>query len=346
MPQPTANIQLAGLVPAYQPEAALIGIAAELLAANIFQAIVVVNDGSGAEKKGIFQALADMGCIIIDHSHNQGKGAALKTGLAHIREHYPDCAGIVAFDADGQHAPCDIIATARAFAQKPEALMLGSREFKGSIPLRSLIGNKLTRAAMALFCGISLADTQTGLRAAPAALIPHLLKIRANGYEFELEMLLAAKQANIPICENKIAAIYDKGNSSSHFNPVLDSIKIYLSLFKFGASALFSALIDYAVFAICIFFGYSIFSSIVICRAASSFFNFLANRRLVFGSDKSLGASAAMYYALAALSALLSWLFITLLVKINVNALIAKIISETALFLLNFIIQRDFIFKK
>ena len=81
--------------------------------------------------------------------------------------------------------------------------------------------------------GQRISDTQTGLRGIPLAMIPRLLVIPHHGYEFELEMLLVCKYEGIRIRETGIQTIYLDGNRSSHFNPLLDSFRIYFVLLRF-----------------------------------------------------------------------------------------------------------------
>ncbi|NLI92530.1 MAG: hypothetical protein GX434_10100 [Peptococcaceae bacterium] len=48
-----------------------------------------------------------------------GKGAALKTGIQYAAQNYPECCGYVTADADGQHAPEDILKVADSLEQNP-----------------------------------------------------------------------------------------------------------------------------------------------------------------------------------------------------------------------------------
>lgn len=61
-------------------------------------------------------------------------------------------------------------------------------------------------------------------------------------------MLLDAKEYGLEFVEVPIKTIYEKGNPSSHFNPLVDSLKIYTVLFKYSISSLISVLVDYAVY--------------------------------------------------------------------------------------------------
>jgi hypothetical protein len=128
--------------------------------------------------------------------------------------------------------------------------MIGVREFGPHVPWHSRIGNRTSRILMGLAIGRKLSDTQTGLRGIPASLIPHLLRLSSSGYEFELDMLLACKYQDCPIVEEPIRTIYLDGNRSSHFDPVLDSMRIYLLLFRFSIVSFFTAVLDNVVFAV------------------------------------------------------------------------------------------------
>ena len=156
--------------------------------------------------------------------------------------------GVVTADADGQHHPADIERVAAVLMENPDALVLGCRTFDNAVPLRSRFGNILTRRLMQLLIGASLQDTQTGLRGIPAAMFAPLLRVEARGYEFELEMLIAARHLGVRIVEAPIRTIYEPGNQSSHFNPLTDSMKIYFVLLRFSSVSLITAVLDNLVF--------------------------------------------------------------------------------------------------
>ncbi len=79
------------------------------LLADGFANIVVVNDGSSAAYDEIFQSVdALVGCTVLRHPENIGKGAALKTGYEHILKNLPKCLGVITADSDDQHAAADV----------------------------------------------------------------------------------------------------------------------------------------------------------------------------------------------------------------------------------------------
>ena len=225
----------------------------------------------------------------------------------------PDAIGVVTADADGQHHPDDIEQVAERLAERPDALVLGARAFDGAVPLRSKVGNIATRRLMQALLGQKITDTQTGLRGIPATLLPRLLRLEATGYEFELEMLLTAHQLSIPIVEQTIRTIYEPGNPSSHFNPLIDSMKIYFVLLRFGSVSMMSALLDNLVFILTVHRLGSVLGAQVLARAFSVAFNYGMVRSSVFYSKQQHSKVLPKYIALTVFSGTCSYLGIQLL---------------------------------
>lgn len=88
------------LIPAYRPGAELVALV-ERVSGTAFRDVIVVDDGSGPEYAGVFESCR---ATVLAHQKNLGKGAALKTGMAHAAATHPGC-GVVTADADGQHDP-------------------------------------------------------------------------------------------------------------------------------------------------------------------------------------------------------------------------------------------------
>lgn len=217
------------LIPAYKPDQTLIQLVRQLREGGLTD-IVLVDDGGGPEYAPIFEELKDCATVLV-HPQNQGKGAALKTGMAYLMQTRPDEVGTVTVDADGQHRLPDIQKVVRELQNYPQALVLGVRSFTGpGIPLRSRLGNLVTRFVFFAVVGKFVRDTQTGLRGIPQSAMPRLIRLEPNRYEYELEMLLACRKRVFR--QVTIETVYIEENRSSHFNPVADSLKIYATLFR------------------------------------------------------------------------------------------------------------------
>ena len=341
----TSARRVAVVIPAYRPSNSLVELAARLTIA-LTGPLVIVDDGSGPAFAPIFDQCAALpGVTVLTHAINLGKGAALKTGFNHILCSWPDSAGVVTADADGQHAVADIARLAARLEQDPGALILGVRRFQGDVPLRSRVGNILSRHIVRVLIGHDLADTQTGLRAIPSVLLPELLRIRSDGYEFELDMLIACKHKGYPVAQTPIETIYIDGNKSSHFNPLRDSLKIYFVLFRFGALSLLTALLDNALFAVAYLASGGLAHSQFLARLGALIFNYTAARRAVFLSQEQHKRVLPKYLLNVAFSGVCSYFLIRLLMdKFGIGVFWAKAAAETVLFLVNFLVQRDFVF--
>jgi glycosyltransferase involved in cell wall biosynthesis len=340
-------MRVAVLIPAFRPAAALLEVVGSLSQSGV-EAILVVDDGSGPEFAPIFEKVAQFPKVyVLRHAVNLGKGAALRTGLNYALCELPQCIGVVTADADGQHQPADILSVARALVDKPDHLVLGARLFDGPVPLRSRFGNSVTRAAFRFLVGQNLLDTQTGLRGIPRAMMPHLLKIAAPGYEFELDMLITAKHNGWPLWEQPIRTIYEPGNKSSHFNPLLDSLRTYAVLLRFVMVSLATALLDNAVFYVAYTDAHNIAASQVAARAVAIAFQYAASRRAVFLSRGRHDILFPRFLLLAATHGVVSYIMIRGLVDAGgLSVILAKPLAEGLLFIASFLIQRELVFTR
>ncbi len=343
------------IIPAYEPDEKLLKLVDELNSASVGP-IVVVNDGSDKEKFGcIFGQVKESGAIVLEHAVNMGKGRALKTAFNYCLNEYEDLAGVITADSDGQHTVSDIKKCMGALLTDPKALVLGVRNFDESgIPARSVFGNKVTRRIMKLLVGLSISDTQTGLRGIGPSFMKYLLTEDGERFEFETNMLIATKDQGVPIIEVPISTIYLEENKSSHFNPIVDSIRIYAIFLKFLFSSLSSSVVDMVMFSIfCAIFrnvpmaiGYIMLSTIL-ARVISAVYNFAINYGIVFKGKGSKFNAAVKYFVLAVCIMLLSGFFVTVGHGLfgGVPEIVVKVPVDCVLFLLSFIVQREIVYK-
>ena len=317
----------------------------EAVLATGFPRVVVVDDGS-TRNPFIFEQLRRMPqCDVLAHAFNLGKGRALKTGLNHIGLTYPDAAGVVTMDADGQHLPEDAARVAEAHLADPRALVLGTRQFQGDIPFRSRFGNVMTRHVLRFVAGINVTDSQTGLRFIPRHLWPAFVRLEGEQYEYEMNMLLTARETHTRVVESPISTIYLDGNKSSHFNPFLDSMKIYFVLLRFCLSSLGTSAVDQLVFVAAISSGATIAASMVAARLVASVVNLYSNRQFVFKSHADWPGIIVRYYLALAAAGIVAYMAITTATRmLGWPVITAKVVVECLLFLVNFVITRDFVF--
>ena len=337
-------LKICVLVPAYNPGGQLVPLVREL-ARSGFKHIVVVNDGSGAESKPVFDELEKMGnCHLLHHAVNLGKGRALKTGFNYCLLNFKDISGILTADADGQHLPEDIVKVAETFLKNPRKLVIGARRFGPGTPLRSLIGNTLTRYIFRFLSGKKISDTQSGLRCIPGERLPELIRLEGERYEYEMNVLVSAKACRMDMIEEPISTVYIEGNRSSHFNPLKDSMKIYFLLLRFSFSSVFASAIDFLVFTAAYFIKKDILVAMVIARLVSGNINFFMNKGLVFRNQEAAASPLIKYAVLFVVLAALSYMSIRTMAGFGINVILAKVMAETVLFMASFTIQRDYVF--
>ncbi len=336
-----ANKKIA-LIPAYEPDERLVQLVQDITAAG-FEA-VVVDDGSGEDYSPIF-SVCTVYAHVIPHEVNRGKGAALKTGYSYIAACFTDSI-IVTMDSDGQHTVSDAARVCRAAASRPGSLILGSRALSENVPLRSRFGNSVTRGIYRLTTGLAVHDTQTGLRAFHSSLLPLMMRIPGERYEYEMNVLLELARMKLPIREVPIETIYIDNNSGSHFNTVKDSARIYKEILRFSLSSLLGFGVDYSLYSLITMLLGLPAAANIIARAVSSAVNFTVNRKLVFDSDKPLGRSALQYFTLAGGILIANTLVLKALTAAGINAYIAKLMVEVMFFFVSWAVQRLVIFRK
>lgn len=333
------------VIPAYQPEKPLLTVVTALIDRGYF--CIVVDDGSSSTCGPIFAQLREKSQVkVLRHAVNLGKGQALKTAFNYyLNEFSQTGVGVVTADADGQHHVDDIIRVAHQLALAPNKLWLGVREFDGVVPLRSAFGNSLTRKVFQLFTGQKISDTQTGLRGIPNDLLKTMLKVSSNGYEFELEMLIKAGQSHISIAELPIKTIYENNNVSSHFNPILDSAKIYFVFLRFSALSITTAILDFTIFVLTHYLTSNILVSAVCSRGIGGLFQFSLGKIFVFHSKSNAAWEFGKYLLTVIALGFISYELIDGLVTyLGINVYLSKILVETGLFLVSFALQRTFVF--
>ena len=330
------------LIPAYMPDDKMIAIVRKLYDAGF--EIIVVNDGSSDDCNVVFKEASQYAKVLC-HEKNQGKGKALKTGLKFISSTYEAPYTVVTVDADGQHRIEDVIRVTQTSEQNRSCLVLGSRKMEGKVPFKSLAGNAITRFVYRLSTGISVYDTQTGLRAFSDMLIMRLIDIDGSRYEYEMNMLTALPREGIEIKEVWISTVYIGKNESSHFNAIKDSFLIYREILKFSASSFVSFIIDYCLFCLLSALGSSLVVANVAARIFSGTINYTINKRKVFRSES--GAASVLKYALLAVFILIcNTLILEVLTGMNMPFYTAKILTEIVLFMFSYLVQRSLIFTK
>lgn len=359
---------IVAIVPSYNPDAHLLEVVEGLR--NIgFARIVVVNDGSTPESVVWFERVSAFPEVSLAvHEVNRGKGQALRTAFAYVQEHFSACDGVVTLDGDGQHRSEDVAACAAAIYDAPDSVILGVRDFSlPNVPEKSRKGNHITSWVFKVFCHLKISDTQTGLRAIPTKLLPVMLDITGDRYEYETNMLLRMGNDHIPYVEVPIETVYIEQNQASHFRPVRDSVRIYSLIFgrliKYGLSSLGCLLVEGTIQTLLhslwqyTFNVSNAFLSLFLkelcdflpARILSSILNYWINKKFVFDSKKQKKGSLVRYYALWSVQAVVTALATTGIVSLVGGAtgilyFLLTTLVKTVIFFASYLIQKKWVF--
>ena len=351
------------VLPSLDPDEKLIAVVDGLLEYG-FSDIILVNDGSKPENLHYFTDLAAQHPEIhlLHHEVNKGKGAALKNAFRYFLANRPDGFGVVTVDGDNQHHPEDTKSCCEHML-KTGHTVLGCRDFnQEDVPARSSFGNKTTSMIFKIFVGMTISDTQTGLRALPRNVLKILVDVYGDRFEYETNMLLAFKNNGIKYDEVKIRTVYIEENKSSHFRVIRDSWRIYKLIlahfFRYTLSSLVSFVVDSGmVYLLTVllrtFMQDPLLGAVatVGARIVSSLLNFYMNKKLVFRTKVNTFKALIRYYALAipqlivqsALNTLIYSLFSIGSDQPGLRTVIHVVIM-TILFIVSFTIQQRWVF--
>lgn len=246
-------MKTAVLLPVYNPDEKFLHLVEELNKRGF--KVVAVNDGSKERCDEYFRR-AESFADVIGYKENKGKGFALKRGFEYIGNNLADEVDyIVTADSDGQHAIEDIERVAK-LTRKTDGIVLGMRDLSEKIPIKSRIGNDMSKVIYTIVTGVFLRDNQSGLRGFPVRLCMWLQDIPGNKYEFELNVLATAHKEGMKVTGIDIKTIYENNNKNTHFRPIKDTVRIQKSLWSYG---LISALLYFLyVLTICILVWFNI----------------------------------------------------------------------------------------
>ncbi len=348
------------IIPAYNPDEKFTAFLKDLRAAG-YTSIITVNDGSREDTVHFFdEAEQEYGCKVLTHAVNLGQGRAYKTAFNYYLSEtkaggrFENTLGVVQCDCDGQHHIDDINRSVEYLEINPETFILGVRDFSDkSIPFRSRFGNNCTSFVFKAFCGLDLKDTQTGLKAIPKSFIPALMETPGERFEYASSVLLETKKQGVEILQFPIQTIYINGNETSHFNPLLDSIRIYSLILKYLMASLSAFIVDIVMFSIFLTITKGIIPdsyiivSTYIAKVISCTYSFLVNKNLVFENHSKGLSTAFKYIILCIVQASMSAILTNTLVHVLMwNEVLVKIIVDTLLFFISFQIQNRWVFAK
>jgi glycosyltransferase involved in cell wall biosynthesis len=226
----TENIrsQTAAVIPAYQDEKHIGDIARRTR--ECLDHVLVVDDGSTDQTE---QRAREAGAEVIVHAQNQGKGEAIKTGLAHWLGAANPSSGqdrqitwVILLDSDGQHLPEEIdrFLLAAGSVTRPTFFIGNRMEDVARMPLVRRVVNRYMSNQISRVCGQKIPDTQCGYRMLDRQLIPDMLG-GGHRFDYDTEALIIASRKGYRIESVPITTVYTDQVSKIH--PVRDSLRFF-----------------------------------------------------------------------------------------------------------------------
>lgn len=352
-----SRINNAVVIPALNPMPNLIKLVYELVKLGVPQ-VIVVNDGSDSSFNDIFNELENIhNCTVLTHKNNRGKGRALKTAFAHVIKYYPNLDGVVTADADGQHLVEDIYRICEKITHKQGTIILGVRDFN-KMPKRSYAGNIIASRIFQIVYNSKLEDTQTGLRGIPLSELKWMVETKGERYDYEINMLIKAKNRNLSFSTIPINTLYFDNNSGTHYSTLRDSILIFMRLISglvwYSGLTIISGFIDVigffllnSIILITLPPSIRIFISTVIARITSSICNYIMNRNIMFANTNKSENSVIRYYILFTCLIASSYVMVyTTSLFWKVNESIIKLIVDIVLGFFSYQVQLRWVFPK
>jgi glycosyltransferase involved in cell wall biosynthesis len=209
-------MRVAALVPAYDERETIAAVVAGVR--PHVEAVLVVDDGSADETAARAEAA---GAEVVRHEVNQGKGLAIRTGLARVLAR--PYTHVLLMDGDLQHRPEDAPKLIAAARERGLDLVVGARVFdRAKMPAPRYYSNVIGSRVLSAFVGAPVRDTQSGFRLIRCDLL-RALQLTSTGYEIETEMLIRLAQLGARIGDVDVTLAYE--GARSKLRPVRDTTR-------------------------------------------------------------------------------------------------------------------------
>jgi glycosyltransferase involved in cell wall biosynthesis len=208
------------IIPAFNEGLSIGAVVLDLLTAEHWREVLVVDDGS---VDGTGQHAAAAGAHVIRHPYNKGNGAAVKSGIRHASGDY-----ILIVDADGQHRPADAMRLVSGLADYE--LVVGARSTATHATWSRRMGNAALNAIASYLAARPIPDLTSGFRAARRECLLEFLHLLPNGFSTPTTTTLAFLKAGYSVHFEPIQAAQRKGTSKIKLGS--DGVRFFLILLK------------------------------------------------------------------------------------------------------------------
>lgn len=322
--------------------------------------LLVVDDAGKSAQTPAPEGI-DERAVIVRHDGPAGRGAAIRAGLARIREMTAD----KPVPHIGEPSP-DVIAVMgardlyevtdldRVIARAKEPhnefrLTLGVRVFNGRYSFMTRIGNGITHLIFHALVGAHVSDTLTGLRAFSASMLSNMLTLEGDTADYEMNMLTWFARHGAGFCEVPMEGMPHRAAHNRHL--IADSVQVYKGLLLFAGSSFISFLCEYILFCLlCPLLtnrnpGIGDGVANVLARTVGCVVNYLLNCRFVF-RRKPTWRNAGQFTLLAVSLMVLDTLLLYLWRLTPLHFMLCKLLTEMSMFVINYVVQNKVIFRK
>ena len=209
---------VAALIPCYFEEKHIRDVATRTRAQ--LETVLVVDDGSTDQTSDEARAA---GVEVIRHEKNQGKGAAIKTGLRELTSRN-GVEWVLILDGDGQHLPEEIPHFLNAAGDA--AMIVGNRmSDTRTMPFVRKLTNLTMSGLISAIIGQRVPDSQCGFRMFRRDLASALVDVPSSNFDFESEMLAIAARRGVKIAAATVSTVY--GDERSKIHPLRDTVRFF-----------------------------------------------------------------------------------------------------------------------
>jgi len=215
-------------LPAYNEEKKIYDIVKET--SKFVDKVVVCDDGSSDQTKEIAKKA---GALVINHSKNKGKGAAMRTLFEYAKKIDGDI--VITMDSDGQFLPEEIPKLVNSLVENNADIVTGYRfENEKDMPSYRKFGNKVLDKMTNLSTELTVRDSQSGFRAYSKKAI-NSIKFSTDGFGADSEILINATRKGLKIIEEPVTVIYHNIGKTSTKDPISHSASVVTTLIELVA---------------------------------------------------------------------------------------------------------------
>jgi glycosyltransferase involved in cell wall biosynthesis len=178
-------MKLSIIIPVYNEARTILEIIRRVQATGLVDEILVVDDGSTDGSRELLETLNQEGMVkVIYHTHNQGKGKAVRTGIENASGDL-----LLIQDADLEYDPREYPILLRPIEEGIADVVYGSR-FLGAgrrpVLFWNMVANKILTLTTNILYNNILTDMETGYKLFRRQVVQNML-LHAHGFEFEPE---------------------------------------------------------------------------------------------------------------------------------------------------------------